>query len=51
MAEEVCPKCNNTGIVKEKSGEVHTCFDCLLSGRLDQHNKDLKSAEELRIKL
>jgi transcription initiation factor TFIIIB Brf1 subunit/transcription initiation factor TFIIB len=51
MPEEVCPKCKNTGIVKEPNGEVHTCFDCLFSGRLDQHNKDIKSAEELRIKL
>jgi len=47
----VCPKCNNTGKVKEKDGTIHICFDCLLAGRLDQHDKKLKSAEELGIKL
>ena len=34
-----CPKCHGTGIVKEKDGTVHTCFDCLNSGRLEQHGK------------
>jgi len=47
----VCPKCSNTGKIKERDGTVHICFDCLQSGRLDQHDKKLKSAEELGIKL
>jgi hypothetical protein len=52
MAEIItCSKCNNTGKIKEKDGTIHICFDCLQSGRLDQHDKKLKSAEELGIKL
>jgi len=43
-----CPKCNNTGIVKEKDGSVHVCWDCLREGRLDVHSKDLP---ESKIKL
>jgi len=46
-----CPKCRGTGIVKEKDGSVHTCFDCLNKGAMDQHDKNPKTAEELRIKL
>ena len=46
-----CPKCKGTGIVKEKDGGVHTCFDCLRRGAMDQHDKNPKTAEELRIKL
>ncbi|MEM1535972.1 MAG: hypothetical protein QXQ82_02205 [Candidatus Pacearchaeota archaeon] len=45
MTEEKCPKCNNTGIVKEKDGSVHVCFDCLNKGKLDQHSKDIKEAK------
>lgn len=42
--KEKCPKCGGTGIVKEKDGSVHVCYDCLQSGRLDQHTqvKDTK---------
>ena len=47
----ICAKCNNTGQIKEKNGQIHICFDCLLSGRLDQHDKKLKGAKELGIKL
>lgn len=46
--EEKCPKCNNTGIVKEKDGSVHVCYDCLSKGKLNQHSKDLK---ETKIKI
>jgi hypothetical protein len=35
---ETCPKCNGTGIVKEKDGSVHTCWDCLQKGQLDVHS-------------
>jgi hypothetical protein len=41
MEEPECKKCNDTGMVKEKDGSVHTCFDCLLAGRLEQHSKKL----------
>jgi len=47
----VCPKCNNAGNIRDKDGTVHICFDCLRSGRLDQHDKKIKSAQELGIKL
>jgi|TARA_Y100000310_G_scaffold112343_1_gene110833 ribosomal protein S27E len=35
-----CPKCKNTGIVKEKDGSVHVCWDCLRNGKLDVHSKN-----------
>lgn len=48
LMEEVeylkCPKCNDTGIVKEEDNSVHVCWDCLQSGRLDVHSKDLKNS-------
>ena len=31
---KTCPKCNNIGYLKDKSGTVHTCYDCLKQGRL-----------------
>ena len=39
-----CSKCKDTGIVKEKDGSCHTCWDCLREGRLDCHSKDLPDA-------
>jgi hypothetical protein len=38
----VCPKCKNTGKIMEKDGTIHCCFDCLQSGRLDNHDKVIK---------
>jgi len=49
-AKPDCPKCKGTGRVKTENG-ISVCYDCLLSGDMDQHDKNLKSAEELRIKL
>lgn len=37
MTDE-CPKCHNTGIVKEHDGSVHTCWDCLQKGQLNVHS-------------
>lgn len=34
-----CTKCYGTGIIKEKDGTVHTCFDCLINGRFEQHGE------------
>jgi hypothetical protein len=34
-----CIKCNDTGIVKDKNGTVHTCFDCLEADRFEQHGR------------
>jgi hypothetical protein len=53
MAEgrEDCPKCRGTGRIKEKDGTVHICYDCLVSGKMDQHDKNPKTAEDARIRL
>ena len=53
MVEEQydCEKCKGTRRIKEKDGTIHICFDCLQSGRLDQHDKKLKDAHDLGIKL
>lgn len=44
MSNINCPKCKGTGFVKEKDGSVHTCFDCLVDGSMDQHDGKLKDA-------
>ena len=44
--KEVCGKCHDTGIVKEK-GNVHVCFDCLNSDRLEQHGQPKDSGIRL----
>jgi len=49
--EDVCPKCKGTGRIKEKDGTIHVCYDCLAKGRMDQHEKNPKTAEDFRIKL
>ncbi len=53
MSEEEydCPKCKGERRIKEKDGTIHICFDCLNAGRLDQHDKKMKSAQDLGIKL
>lgn len=51
MADENCKKCKGEGRYKDPDGMIHTCFDCLMKGEMDQHEKKLKSADELRIKL
>jgi hypothetical protein len=51
MEEQDCPKCHGTGRIREKDGTIHICFDCLQAGRLDQHDKKLKDASDLGIKL
>jgi len=43
-----CPKCHGTGIVKEKDGTIHTCFDCLQnSDQFEQHGKPKDSGIRL----
>ena len=39
--EKFCQECKGTGIMKDKDGSVHTCWTCLLEGRLDAHSKNL----------
>lgn len=36
-----CEKCKDTGMVKDADGTAHTCWDCLMNGRLDAHSKKL----------
>ena len=42
MGNPNCAKCHGQGYIKEKDGSVHTCFDCLNSGDMDQHDENLK---------
>jgi hypothetical protein len=51
MTNDKCEKCKGEGRYKDKDGSIHTCFDCLLNGQMDQHETKLKSADELRIKI
>lgn len=45
MEERVfCSKCKDIGRIVDKDGTVHTCFDCLLAGRLDMHSKNVKDS-------
>ena len=46
-----CQKCHGTGRVKEKDGTIHICYDCLMSGNMDQHDKKIRDASEFGIKL
>jgi hypothetical protein len=47
--EPICKKCNDTGKVTDKDGTIHTCFDCLISGRLDNHSKKLPDHPEIKL--
>ena len=44
MANKNCLKCKGIGVIKEKNGTVHVCFDCLQNGDLDQHSKEVKDS-------
>lgn len=39
--DENCQKCYGTGIVREKNGQVHACWDCLKKGNLEVHSKNV----------
>jgi hypothetical protein len=45
LMTEVCLKCNNTGVVKEKDGSIHTCWDCLQNGQLDVHSEKVPDSK------
>ena len=45
--EQECQKCHGTGIVKEKNGDIHTCFDCLNSDKFEQHGQPKDSGIRL----
>jgi DnaJ-class molecular chaperone len=42
---ELCPKCKGTGVVREKDGSVHTCWDCLQNGQLDVHSDSVPDSK------
>ena len=44
MSNKDCPKCKGTGVVKEKNGSIHTCWDCLNEGSFDQHSEEVKDS-------
>lgn len=46
-----CTKCKGSGIVKEKNGTVHICYDCLIAGKLDKHTEKIKDAKDYGLKL
>ena len=45
MANLNCPKCKGRGSYKREDGSIQTCFDCLLSGDMDQHDEHLKDSD------
>jgi hypothetical protein len=47
--EPICKKCNDTFQIQEKGSAIHTCFDCLIAGRLDTHSKHLPEHPEIKI--
>jgi DnaJ-class molecular chaperone len=44
MEKIVCQKCNGTGKVQDADGTIHTCWDCLGSGDMDQHSEVVKDS-------
>ncbi|MDP1696165.1 MAG: hypothetical protein Q8L29_04600 [archaeon] len=42
--KKTCEKCCGKKIVKEKDGSIHTCWDCLANGEMDQHSKNVKDS-------
>ena len=44
MEKYICDKCKDTGMIREKNGTIHVCFDCLSEGRLDVHSKNVKDS-------
>ena len=43
--DDECPECHGAGVVKEKNGAVHTCWDCLEKGKLDVHSKKVPDSK------
>jgi hypothetical protein len=39
-----CPKCNGSQRIVGKDGTVRPCWDCLMSGEMDQHSKNPKDS-------
>lgn len=39
-----CQKCSDKRRIMRANGEISPCFDCLIAGRLDQHDKNPKDS-------
>lgn len=44
MENEKCSKCNGSKRIVDKQGTVRPCWDCLLRGDMDQHDKHPKDS-------
>lgn len=42
--EIVCVKCRDTRRIMKSDGTIGPCFDCLIAGRMDQHDKNPKDS-------
>jgi len=40
----VCEKCKGTKRIKQPDGAIGPCWDCLFSGEMDQHSKNVKDS-------
>ena len=43
--EDECSECHDTGIVKEKNGQVHTCWKCLKKGKFNVHSETVPDSK------
>jgi len=41
---KVCPKCKGAMRIQDADGTIRPCWDCLLSGKMDQHSKKPKES-------
>ena len=39
-----CKKCQDKRRIIRANGEISPCFDCLIAGRMDQHDKNPKDS-------
>ncbi len=43
-SSEVCPKCQGKKRIMKADGTIQPCWDCLNSGKMDQHDKHPKDS-------
>lgn len=43
--EYTCPKCKDSKTIMDSDGTIHTCFDCLVAGRLQAHVTEIKDTK------
>lgn len=44
FGKKPCEKCGGKKRIKKEDGTIQTCWDCLLSGDMDQHSKNVKDS-------